>query len=110
MAKFDFTKILGTEDTFEEWLTGFISWKNPDDSTARMERTEYYRHYFPKDFDVKKVFDQLQKIKQELREKDILYNYCDNHIGAEKYYNSKYGLNCPRCNETNINTKKWVIP
>lgn len=110
MIKFDFAKILGNDDTLEEWLTGFVNFHEShkrDSGTVRMERKEYYETYFPKGFDYVAVYNQLQKIKAELREKGVLKMSCENHIGAEKYYDSKYGLNCPRCKkETNINTKE----
>lgn len=98
--------ILGDEDTIEEWLEGYLGWDNGDSGVKnelRMSRKTYFKTYFPKDYDYRPQWEQLQRIKSELRDQDILHNYCDIH----KYYNSKFGYECPKCKT--LKTSELII-
>jgi hypothetical protein len=99
--------ILGDEATLEEWLDGYLGWDNGESGNKnelRMSRKSYFKRYFPKDYDYIPQWEQLQRIKTELRKKDILHNYCEDH----KWYNSKYGINCPKCKTLKM-TKSIII-
>lgn len=84
------------EDKLEDWLSGYISWENnPRGETGnnlRMTREQYFKIYFPKDYDYMPQWNQLQKIKQELRLNNVIKNYCSDH---NKYFD--LNLKCPIC-------------
>lgn len=83
------------EDNLKEWLEGYIdlaSGSRGEGNKLRMTRGQYFKMYFPKEYDYKPEWEQLQKVKKELRENDVIRNYCSDH---NKYF--RLNESCPNC-------------
>lgn len=81
------------EDTLEEWLEGYMSWDNgEEDGEIRMSRKTYFKKHFPKEYDYMPQWEQLQRLRKELRENDAIRNYCSDH---NKYF--RLTEKCPEC-------------